>query len=75
MVLNHFLSTQRHDDSNPHETIPIPFNMQSILQSKNYNIGEEKVGKCLVQTKSQAKSSGISLPEVHGVGKALDLNM
>ena len=30
MVLSDFLSRQRHDDSNPHEIIPISFNMQSI---------------------------------------------
>ena len=33
MVLNDFLSRQRHDDSNPHEIIPVFFNMQSRLQS------------------------------------------
>ena len=65
IVLSDFLSRQKHDDSNPHEIIPILFNMQYILQSNYYNI-EEKVGKYLVQTRSQAKFSGISLPEVHG---------
>ena len=44
--------------------------MQNILQSKYYNIG-----KYLVQTRSQTKSSGISLPEVHGIGKGLDLKI
>ena len=48
MVLSDFLSRQRHYDSNPHEIIPIPFNMKSILQSKYYNICKEKVGKYLV---------------------------
>ena len=28
----------------------------------------------MVQTRSQAKSSGIGLPEVHGIGKGLDPN-
>ena len=74
MVPNDFLSRQKHDDSNPPEIRPISFNMQYILQSNYYNIGEEKVGKYLVQTRSQAKSSGISLPEVHGIGKRLDPN-
>ena len=60
MILSDFLSRQKHDDSNPHEIIPISFNMQYILQSKYCNIGEEKVGEYLVQTRLQAKSSGIS---------------
>ena len=42
MVHNDFLSRQRHDDGNPHEMRPILFNMQCILHSKYYNIGEEK---------------------------------
>ena len=49
MVLSDFLSTQRHDNSNPHDIIPISFSRQSILQSKYYNIGKEKVGKYLVK--------------------------
>ena len=40
-----------------------------------YNIGKEKVGKYLVQTRSCAKSSGISLPAGHDIGKGLDLNI
>ena len=31
--------------------------------------------KYLVQTQSQAKSSGIKLAEVHGIGKGLDPNI
>ena len=54
MVLSYFLSRQKHDDSNPHEIIPFSFYMQHILQSNCYNIGKEKVGKYLVQTRSQA---------------------
>ena len=59
VILSDFLSRQKHDDNNPHEIIPISFNMQFILQSRYYNLGEGKVGKYLVQTRSQAKSSGI----------------
>ena len=59
MILSNFLSRQKHHNSNPHEMIPILFNMQSILHSKYYNIGEGKEGEYLVQTRSQAKSSGI----------------
>ena len=75
LILSDFLSRQKHDDSNPHEIIPISFNMQSILQNRNYNIGEGNPVKYLVQTWSQAKSSGIKLPEVHGVDKRLDPNV
>ena len=31
--------------------------------------------KYLIQTRSQAKSRGIKLPEIHGVGKNLDSNL
>ena len=37
MILSDFLSRQKHDNSNPHEIIPISFNMQSILQIRYYN--------------------------------------
>ena len=40
--------------------------MYQILDDNYYN------KKYLVQTRSQAKSSGTKLPEVHGVGKNLD---
>ena len=49
--------------------------MQSILQTRYYNLGEENPVKYLVQTQSQAKSSGIKLPEVHGIGEGLDPNI
>ena len=44
MILSNFLSRQKQDDSNPHEIIPISFNMQNILQSRYYNIGKGKEG-------------------------------
>ena len=40
MVLSNFLSRQNHDDSNPHEVIPISFNMHNALHKKYYNIGK-----------------------------------
>ena len=52
MILSDFLSRQKHDDSDPHEVIPISFNMHSILQEKYYNIGNSL--KYLVQTRFQA---------------------
>ena len=75
MILSDFLSRQKHDDSNPHQIIPISFDMQNILHSRYYNIGEVKDGKYLVQTRLYAKSSGITLPEVHGVDKGIDPNI
>ena len=75
MILSDVLSRQKHDNSNPHEIMPISFSMQGILHSQYYNLDEGNIGKYLVQTRSQAKSSGIKLPEVHGVGKRLDLNI
>ena len=45
--------------------------MQGILKARYYNIGEGNLGKYFIQTRSQAKSSGIKLPKVHGVGKGL----
>ena len=70
MILSDFLSRQKHDDSNSHGIIPISFNMYSILQEQYYNISDS--ARYLVQTWSQAKSSGITLPEAHGVSKSLD---
>ena len=51
------------------------FKMQNILQSRCYNTGKGKEEKYLVQTRLKAKSSGIHLPEVHGIGKVLDPNI
>ena len=70
MVLSDFLSRQNNDDSNPPEIIPISFNMNKVLHKNYYNIENY-----LVQTRSQAKSSGIKLPEVNGMGKNLDPNI
>ena len=73
MVLNDLLSRQKVDDGDPHEIILISFSMRDVLQERYYNLhGIKSNDKYLVQTSSQAKSSGISLPEVHGIGKGLD---
>ena len=69
MVLSDFLSRQNNDNSNPHEIIPISFNMHEVLHENYYNMKNY-----LVQTRSQAKSSGIKLPKVHGMVKNLDPN-
>ena len=68
MVLSDFLSRQKNNDSNPHETIPIYFNKYKVLQENYY-----KIDSYLVQTRSQARSSGI--PAVHGMRKNLDPNI
>ena len=52
MILSNFLSRQKHDNSNTHELIPTLFNMQGILHSRCYNLGEGMVGKYLVQMRS-----------------------
>ena len=76
MVLSDFLSRQKTDDSNPHELIPISFRLRSQVDNHFYRIDNEnnqpKNDRYLVQTRSQAKSSGIKLPEVHGANKGLD---
>ena len=70
MVLSDFLSRQNNGNSNRHKDIPISFNMHKVLQENYY-----KIDSYLVQTRSQAKSSGIKLPEVHGMRKNLDPNI
>ena len=70
MVLSDFLSRQNNDNSNPHEIIPISFNMHKVLHENYYNIDNY-----LVQTRSQARSCEIKLPEVHGMRKNLDPNI
>ena len=56
-----------HDTSNPHEIIPVSFNMYNTLYETYYRI--EMTDQYLVQTCSQIKAAGISLPEVHGARK------
>ena len=51
--------------------------MFEILENNLNNIHKNNFGngKYLIQTNSQAKTSGIRLLEVHGVGKSLDPNL
>ena len=70
MILSNFLSRQKNDNSSPNEIIPISFNMCKILDGNCYNIE-----KYLIQSRSWGRSSGIKLPEVHGMGKNLDPNI
>ena len=72
MILSDFLSRQKIDDTNLHEIIPISFSMRDVLQENYYNFGNMTEGdKYLVQTRSQAKSSRVKVPEVHGIEKSL----
>ena len=68
MVLHDFLLRQQGDDSDPHEIIPISFNMRDILKQNYYNYMEDKF---MVQTRSQNKASRIKLPAVHSRVKTL----
>ena len=51
------LSRQTHDDSNPHDIIPISFNMYNTLYENYYSIETED--QYLVQMSSQTKATGI----------------
>ena len=70
MILSDFLSRQRVGRSNPHEIIPISFDMKAILNDKYYNVGKEN--RYLVQTQPQSKDTGTKVPEVHGAEKGID---
>ena len=58
------------DTSNPHEIIPISFDMQAILKDRYYNTGNDS--KYLIQTHSQTKASEVKLSEVHSVDKGIN---
>ena len=76
MVLSDFLSRKKTDDSNPHELIPISFMLRNQMDDHFYQINTRtdlpKTDRYLVQTRSQAKSSSIKIPEIHGTNKGLD---
>ena len=80
MVLSNFLSRQKTDDSNPHKIVPISFSLRRVLHEKYYRINNSTrtidtgTDKYLVQIRSQTKSSGIKLPEVHGANEGLILH-
>ena len=48
MILSDFLSRQKHDDSDPHDIIPISFNIHNVLHDNYYNVG--RTDRYLVQT-------------------------
>ena len=59
MILSDFLLQQKNDDSNPNDIILISFDMYQILEDNLENFSADKY---LLQTQSQAKSSGIKVP-------------
>ena len=73
MILSDFLSRQMDNDSDPCDIILISFNMHKALHENYYSI--EAKERYLVETQFQMKSSGITLPEVHGTKKTLDMNV
>ena len=76
MILSNFLLKQEHDNSNLYKAIPISFNMSGILHERHYTTGKvTKEDRYLVQNRLQSKSSGVSLPEVHGVQKGIDTHV
>ena len=70
-----FYLDRKHDESDPHEIIPISFNMQEALCARHYNIHKNEQKRYLIQMTSQAKTSGIVLPKVHGVDQGVDPNI
>ena len=53
MVLSDFLSRKIGDDSDPHEIIPISFNIKEILKENYQNMVKDMH---MVQARSQAKA-------------------
>ena len=61
MVLSDFLSRQHRDNSNPHEIIPISFNMGKIPQQNYQNYTKT----FMVQTRSQSKAKNAKASNTH----------
>ena len=78
MVLSDFLSRLKTDDNNPHGIIPISFSLRRVLHENYYKLdnmtktAKIETDKYLVQTKSQTESTGVKVPEVHGIDKGLN---
>ena len=72
MILSDFLSRQTHDMNDPHEIIPISYNMYKTLHEVYYK--DSLIDGYLVKTRSQTKVAGIKLPEVHCTGKAIPIH-
>ena len=61
MILSDFLSRQLGDDSDPHQIIPISFNIKEILKENYQNIVKDTY---MVQTRSQTKTKAANAPVV-----------
>ena len=78
MVLSDFLLKQKTDDSDPYEIIPVSFNLKSLSHEHFYQfnsttgMSETETNKYPIQTRSQAKSSDIKVPEIHDINKGLN---
>ena len=78
IVLSDFLSRQKMDSSNPHKIIPISFTLQSLVGNHFYQIdsmnetSQPEMNKYLIQTRSQTRSGGIEVLEIHGANKGLN---
>ena len=80
MILSDFLSQQKNDDSDPSEIIQISVNAYYILEENrkvnvHINFPCKDENKFLIQTYPQAKTSGTTLLEVHGVRKEMNPNL
>ena len=61
MILSDILSRQLGDDSDPHQIIPISFNIKEILKENYQNVIKDTY---MVQTRSQAKAKAAKAPTV-----------
>ena len=69
MVLSDFLSRQQGDRSDPHQIIPLSFNMKEILRRNYQTIVKDTF---MVQTRSQIKSKGVKTNTVWDTAKSSD---
>ena len=69
MILRDFLSRQTHDTSDPHEIIPISFNVHNAMYENYYR--NDPIDRYLVQMRSQTIVAGVKLPQVHGARKTI----
>ena len=69
MILCDFLSRINVDDTDPHDLIPIAFNVLEIL-ARN-----DQFEEYCIMTRGQTAAAGIEVPKVHGADKPVDTNV
>ena len=69
MILSDILLRQLGDDSDPHQIIPISFNIKEILKENYQNIVKDT---CMVQTRSQTKAKAANAPTVQSTTRRVD---